>query len=191
MPLDGFHVSRSLRRVAPRFDDHASTRAFDAVMRACADPARPHGWIDDELRRRLRRCTARLGAQHRGVAPEGELAGGVYGVAIGGLFVGESMFHRVTDASKVALAALVDHLRDGGAASSTSSGRRRTCRRSAPSTCRVPSTTSSWPTPSRAAAALVAVTAVVERYLDAIIGHDWNALAACLSDDGFSVRPVA
>jgi hypothetical protein len=70
-------------------------------MQACAEPARPHGWIDDDF---VDAHTAlhRLGWAHsvEAWAPAGELSGGVYGVAMGGLFVAESMFHRVTDAGR-------------------------------------------------------------------------------------------
>jgi len=113
LPLDGFHESRSLRRARRRFEisvDHA----FADVIRSCADPHRPHGWIDDDF---IDAYTTlhRLGWAHSVEAwsAGGVLAGGVYGVAIGGLFAAESMFHRVTDAGKAALAALVDLLRDG------------------------------------------------------------------------------
>lgn len=116
VPLDAFHESRSLRRSRRRFVITVDN-AFDAVMQACAEPARPHGWIDDDF---VDAYTAlhRLGWAHSVEAwtPEGALAGGVYGVAIGGLFAAESMFHRVTDAGKAALAALVELLRDGDAA---------------------------------------------------------------------------
>ena len=116
VPLDGLQVSRSLRRSCSRYEVRIDT-AFDAVITACADPGRPHGWIDDQIRDAYRRLHE-LGWAHSVEAwtPEGELAGGLYGVAIGGLFAGESMFHRRTDASKVALVTLVDVLRDGGAA---------------------------------------------------------------------------
>jgi leucyl/phenylalanyl-tRNA--protein transferase len=115
LPLDRFRESRSLRRSRRRFEvsiDHA----FEDVMRACAEPHRPHGWIDDDF---VDAYTTlhRLGWAHSVEAgsAEGVLSGGLYGVAIGGLFAAESMFHRVTDAGKVALAALVDLLRDTGA----------------------------------------------------------------------------
>jgi leucyl/phenylalanyl-tRNA---protein transferase len=115
LPPDAFHESRSLRRSRRRFVVTVDT-AFEEVMRACAEPGRPHGWIDDDF---VDAYTALhgLGWAHSVEAwvPEGELAGGVYGVAIGGLFAAESMFHRVTDAGKGALAALVDLLRDGDA----------------------------------------------------------------------------
>lgn len=116
VPLEAFHQSRSLRRSRRRFVITVDN-AFDAVMQACAEPARPHGWIDDDF---VDAYTALhgLGWAHSVEAwtPEGALAGGVYGVAIGGLFAAESMFHRVTDAGKAALAALVEFLRDGDAA---------------------------------------------------------------------------
>ena len=85
-------------------------------MRACGDPRRPHGWIDDEFVAAYSELH-RLGWAHSVEAYDesGALAGGVYGVAIGGLFAAESMFHRATDAGKVALAALVELLRAGGA----------------------------------------------------------------------------
>jgi leucyl/phenylalanyl-tRNA---protein transferase len=114
IPLDRLHVSRSLRRSRRRFEIRVDT-AFDAVIQACADPSRPHGWISPEVRAAYTRLHA-LGWVHSVEAwdrDEGELAGGLYGVAIGGLFAGESMFHRRTDASKVALVALVDLLCDG------------------------------------------------------------------------------
>lgn len=115
IPLDGVRVTRSLRRSARRYDVTVDT-AFGRVIRACADPARPHGWIDDEIIAAYERLHD-LGYAHSVEAwsPEtGELAGGLYGVALGGLFAGESMFSVARDASKVALVALVDRLRDGG-----------------------------------------------------------------------------
>ena len=119
IPLGGLHVSRSLRRSRRRFEIRVDT-AFDAVIDGCADPRRPHGWISPPMRAAYRRLH-RLGWAHSveawAVAGDGdELAGGLYGIAIGGLFAGESMFHRRTDASKVALAGLVDLLRSAGAA---------------------------------------------------------------------------
>jgi leucyl/phenylalanyl-tRNA--protein transferase len=116
IPLDAFRASRSLRRARRRFGVTVDAD-FETVMRACADPSRPHGWIDDEF---VAAYTAlhRLGWAHSVETwiDDGELGGGVYGVAIGGLFAAESMFHRVTDAGKAGLAALVDLLRAGGAA---------------------------------------------------------------------------
>jgi leucyl/phenylalanyl-tRNA--protein transferase len=113
IPIDGLHVSRSLRRSCTKFDIRVD-RAFEDVMRGCADPRRPHGWIDEEF---IRSYVAlhELGWAHSVEAWSGdELAGGVYGVAIGGLFAAESMFHRARDASKVALVALVELLHKGG-----------------------------------------------------------------------------
>ena len=108
-------MSRSLRRTlrAGRFTltvDHA----FTSVVRACAD--RPEGtWIVPAYARAFQRMHE-LGHAHSVEAwdAEGRLAGGVYGLALGGAFFAESMFHRATDASKVALFHLVQRLRDGG-----------------------------------------------------------------------------
>jgi leucyl/phenylalanyl-tRNA--protein transferase len=116
IPLDRLHVSRSLRRSRRRFEIRIDT-AFDTVIQACADPSRPHGWISPQVRAAYTQLHE-LGWVHSVEAwdrDDGGLAGGLYGVAIGGLFAGESMFHRRTDASKVALVALVDLLRDGPA----------------------------------------------------------------------------
>jgi leucyl/phenylalanyl-tRNA--protein transferase len=114
IPLDGVHVSRSLRRSCRRFQTRVDT-SFEAVMRGCADPRRPHGWIDEEF---IDAYVAlhRLGWAHSvEVWCDGRLVGGLYGVAIGGLFAAESKFHRERDASKVALVELVDLMRTGGA----------------------------------------------------------------------------
>jgi leucyl/phenylalanyl-tRNA--protein transferase len=111
LPLSNLRVSRSLARSVRRFEIRVDT-AFDQVLTGCADPSREGGWID---RRMMRAYAAlhRLGWVHSVEAwRDGELAGGLYGVSIGGLFAGESMFYRRTDASKVALVALVDMLRD-------------------------------------------------------------------------------
>lgn len=110
LPLDGLRVSRSLRRSVRRYEVTVDT-AFEQVIRACADPTRAHGWID---RRIIESYTLLhdLGWAHSVEAWEGNrLAGGLYGVSIGAFFAGESMFHRATDASKVALVALVEILR--------------------------------------------------------------------------------
>jgi leucyl/phenylalanyl-tRNA--protein transferase len=114
LPLDAMHVSRSLRRAASKFVVTIDV-AFEDVMRACADPDRPHGWIDESF---IEAYTTlhELGWAHSVETwQDGELVGGVYGVRINGLFAGESMFHRVRDASKVALWAAVDLLRLDGA----------------------------------------------------------------------------
>jgi leucyl/phenylalanyl-tRNA--protein transferase len=115
LPLEGMHVSRSLRRSIPRFEIRIDT-AFEAVMRACADPRRPHGWITDDFVIAYSRLHA-LGWAHSIEAWRDEqLVGGVYGVRIARFFAGESMFHTVTDASKVALVAGVEWLRTIGCA---------------------------------------------------------------------------
>lgn len=144
IPLDGFHVSRSLRRTlrqAP-FEVRVDT-AFEAVVRGCAEP-RPYAdetWINEEI---VRAYTAlhRLGLAHsveawerdadtasaqaggsaramegaaiRDTVPADRLLGGIYGVALGGAFFGESMFSRVSGASKVCLAHLAERLRRRG-----------------------------------------------------------------------------
>ncbi len=112
LPLDALRVSRSLRRACRDFEIRVDT-AFPAVLDACADPTRPHGWINSEIRDAYLRLHE-LGWVHSVEAwQSNRLVGGLYGVAIGGLFAGESMFHLVTDASKVALVALVGTLDDG------------------------------------------------------------------------------
>jgi leucyl/phenylalanyl-tRNA--protein transferase len=114
LPLDGLVVPRSLRRSVRAHEIRVDT-AFAEVLAGCADPAREGGWIDGRIREAYTRLHE-LGWAHSVEAwRDGELVGGLYGVAIGGLFAGESMFHRATDASKVALVGLVDLLRDGHA----------------------------------------------------------------------------
>jgi leucyl/phenylalanyl-tRNA--protein transferase len=115
VPLDGLVVSRSLRRSTHHFEIRVDT-AFEEVVAACADPRRPQGWISDDIAAAYVRLHE-LGWAHSVECWRAErLVGGLYGVAIGGLFAGESMFHRERDASKVALVALVDLLRDEHAA---------------------------------------------------------------------------
>ena len=114
IPLDGgFRVPHGLRRALKKgvFEIRVDT-AFETVMRECA--AREETWINEEI-------TASYTALHRGghahsveAWQDGRLAGGLYGVTLGGAFFGESMFHTVTDASKVALHALVARLRERG-----------------------------------------------------------------------------
>ncbi|MCZ7526391.1 MAG: leucyl/phenylalanyl-tRNA--protein transferase [Acidimicrobiia bacterium] len=115
LPLDAVHVSRSLRRTRRRYEIRVDT-AFEEVVRACADPRRPHGWIDASFVEAYT-LLHRLGWAHSVEAwsASGELVGGAYGVAIGGFFAGESMFHRATDAGKAALVTLTGILREGGA----------------------------------------------------------------------------
>jgi leucyl/phenylalanyl-tRNA--protein transferase len=111
LPLDRLKVSRSLRQSASKMEIRVDT-AFVDVVTACADPARDSGWIDGDIAVAYTRLHE-LGWAHSVEAwRDGELVGGLYGVAIGGLFAGESMFHVHRDASKVALAGLVDLLRD-------------------------------------------------------------------------------
>jgi leucyl/phenylalanyl-tRNA---protein transferase len=118
LPLDGLRVSRSLRASCRRFEIRVNT-AYDEVVRGCADPNRDGGWIRKDVVTAYRRLHD-LGWAHSveawSVSPDGDerLSGGLYGVAIGGLFAGESMFYRERDASKVALVALVDLLRAAG-----------------------------------------------------------------------------
>jgi leucyl/phenylalanyl-tRNA--protein transferase len=110
-PAD-LRVSRSLRRAARGFEVRVDTACAE-VIDACADPARPSGWIDSRIRTAYLRLHE-LGWVHSVETwRDGRLVGGLYGVAIGGLFAGESMFHRETDASKVALLGLVRLLDDG------------------------------------------------------------------------------
>jgi len=110
--LDELRVSRSLRRSCRRFEIRVDTALPDVIDR-CADPARPHGWIDARIRAAYVELH-RLGWCHSvEVWHAGRLVGGLYGIAVGGLFCGESMFHLERDASKVALVALVELLRDG------------------------------------------------------------------------------
>lgn len=117
MPLDGLHVSRSLARrirrggFAVRFDT-----AFRQVMIGCAEPApgREQTWISAEFIDVYTQLHEAGFAHSVETWIDGELAGGVYGVSIGGLFAGESMFSRRTDASKIALAHVVERLRQRG-----------------------------------------------------------------------------
>jgi leucyl/phenylalanyl-tRNA--protein transferase len=109
-------VTRSLRRSLRRYEIRVDT-AFDEVLRGCADPSRPGGWIDADIVAGYRRLhELRWVHSVEAWTPGGLLAGGLYGVAIGGFFAGESMFHTERDASKVALVGLVERLRGAGAA---------------------------------------------------------------------------
>ena len=113
--LDGLHISKRLARTIRSGKFRVTVdRQFEAVMRACGE-TRPEGtWVTDEMLAAYIRLH-REGHAHSVEVWHGEaLAGGIYGVAIGGLFAGESMFHTVTDASKIALAALVEHLKKQG-----------------------------------------------------------------------------
>jgi leucyl/phenylalanyl-tRNA--protein transferase len=114
IPLDGLRVSRSLRQSCKRYEIRVDT-SFEAVIAACADRRRSGGWINRDMRKAYERMH-RMGWAHSVEAwtPAGELVGGLYGIGIGGLFAGESMFHRERDASKVALVGLVERLRERG-----------------------------------------------------------------------------
>jgi len=115
--LDRFHVSHSLAKVLRHGRFEITTdRAFSEVMAGCAAPApgRRTTWITPEFIAAYTELHRQGHAHSLECWREGRLAGGVYGVAVGGLFAGESMFHHVTDASKVALFHLVNHLRERG-----------------------------------------------------------------------------
>jgi leucyl/phenylalanyl-tRNA--protein transferase len=107
LPLDGVRVSRSLRAARRRYEVRVDA-SFAAVLEACADPDRSGAWITAEVAAAYTRLHE-LGWAHSVEAWDDEgLAGGLYGVAVDGLFAGESMFHRRRDASKVALLGLVE-----------------------------------------------------------------------------------
>jgi leucyl/phenylalanyl-tRNA--protein transferase len=110
LPLDALRVTRSLRKSMKRYTITIDS-AFADVMRECGSPDRPSGWITDEFIESYTELH-RLGWAHSVEAwsSKGDLVGGLYGVAVGGLFAGESMFSRERDASKAALVALIDAL---------------------------------------------------------------------------------
>lgn len=117
IPLDAFHVSRKLRALVRR--DHFEVRvdtAFDQVIAACAGGGqdRPDTWINGRIRALFGDLHAAGHAHSVECWREGRLVGGLYGLAINAAFFGESMFHRETDASKVALVHLAGRLRAGG-----------------------------------------------------------------------------
>ncbi len=113
LPLDGFHLSRSLARRMRRGGFTLTTdQAFASVVTACAD--RPETWISHRIQALYQALHARGHAHSIEVWQNGHLVGGVYGVVLGAAFFGESMFSRVTDASKIALAHAVQVLRAGG-----------------------------------------------------------------------------
>jgi leucyl/phenylalanyl-tRNA---protein transferase len=117
MPLEAFHIPRSLaKRVRSNVFEVVADRDFAAVIAACAAPApdRENTWINGTIRQLYGELFA-LGHCHTVEAYcEGALVGGLYGVSIGQAFFGESMFHRATDGSKVALVHLIARLRRGG-----------------------------------------------------------------------------
>ena len=114
VPLDALRVTQSMRRSARRYDVRVDTRFVD-VMRGCGNPARKDGWISEAF---IDAFTTlhRMGWAHSVEVfdQSGQLTGGLYGVRMGGFFAGESMFHIGRDASKVALMALVDLMRESG-----------------------------------------------------------------------------
>ena len=114
LPLDGLRVTRSMRQSARRFEVRVDT-AFGDVIRACANPERDRAWITGEFVDAYGRLHE-LGWAHSVEVfdRDGVLAGGLYGVRVDGLFAGESMFHVQRDASKVALMALVQLMRESG-----------------------------------------------------------------------------
>jgi leucyl/phenylalanyl-tRNA--protein transferase len=113
LPLDGLRISRSLAKARSRFEVRVDS-AFAEVLDSCADRGRSGAWISPEIASAYRRLHD-LGWAHSVEAwDEHGLAGGLYGVAVDGLFAGESMFHRRTDASKVALVGLVELLAADG-----------------------------------------------------------------------------
>ena len=114
LPLDGLRITRSMRQSAKHFDVRMDT-CFVDVMRGCADPRRENGWIDEEFIAAYTRLHEMGWAHSVEVFDRaGRLAGGLYGVRVKKLFAGESMFHVARDASKVALMALVERMRQTG-----------------------------------------------------------------------------
>jgi leucyl/phenylalanyl-tRNA---protein transferase len=113
LPLDAFRVTRSMRQSAKRFTVTVD-QDFAGVMQACMTSPRGGGWIDERFVNAYGRLHEMGWAHSVECWRDGQLAGGLYGVEIGGLFAGESMFHRERDASKVALMALVERLRLAG-----------------------------------------------------------------------------
>lgn len=112
LPLDRLRLTRSLRKSVGRYTTTVDGD-FEAVLQRCADPGRFGGWIDDGLAREYLQLH-RLGYAHSVETRDGSgnIVGGLFGVNVGGFFSGESMFHTARDASKVALVALVERLRE-------------------------------------------------------------------------------
>jgi leucyl/phenylalanyl-tRNA--protein transferase len=106
-------VRRSLRRALDRFEVRVDT-AFDEVVQRCADPSREGRWITRDIAEAYGRLHELGWAHSVETWQDGELVGGLYGVSVGGLFAGESMFHAVRDASKVALVGLVERVHADG-----------------------------------------------------------------------------
>lgn len=113
MPLDGFHASRSLRRAMRNTSFEVSiNQDFAGVVDGCAD--RADTWINTEIRALYLTLYNQQRAHSLEIWEGANLVGGVYGVTLGAAFFGESMFSRRTNASKIALACLVERLREGG-----------------------------------------------------------------------------
>jgi leucyl/phenylalanyl-tRNA---protein transferase len=117
LPLDGFHLSKSLRKtlMSDKFETTAN-RAFGAVLALCAESVenRPATWINGQIEIAVSHLHRQGRAHSIETWLDGELVGGLYGIALGRAFFGESMVSRATDASKIALAHLVARLRFGG-----------------------------------------------------------------------------
>jgi len=117
IPLDGFHISKSLRKTMKTRDFSVKVDSdFEAIIEGCATEGedRDSTWINPEIRRLYAELFRRGYVHTVEVWADGELVGGLYGLSLGAAFFGESMFHRVTDASKIALAHLVERLNAGG-----------------------------------------------------------------------------
>lgn len=111
LPLENFRLPRGFRRALPRLDFTVTVNtAFGEVVAGCAD--RPETWIDPAIARVYAELHAQGAAHSVEVWSRGSLAGGLYGVQVGGAFFGESMFSRVSEASKLALLSLVEILRE-------------------------------------------------------------------------------
>jgi leucyl/phenylalanyl-tRNA--protein transferase len=113
LPLASFRISTSLSKSIRRYRTTVD-RAFSEVIAGCSSPERPGGWITPEIVEAYERLHELGWAHSIEVWKQDELVGGLYGIAIGGFFAGESMFHRQRDASKVALARLVGELHPEG-----------------------------------------------------------------------------
>lgn len=117
IPLDGFHMPRSLKKSVKKDIFHVTVdRCFETVVRQCASPApgRDDTWINPAIESLYGEMHAQGHAHSIECWKDGALAGGLYGVVLGGAFFGESMFSRVTDASKTALVHLIARLQVGG-----------------------------------------------------------------------------
>ena len=112
LELDDLVIHRSVRRSSRRFEIRFDSD-FIGVIDACADPGRPDGWIDRQMRRAYIELHRQGWAHSVEAWLDDRLVGGLYGLMLGGLFAGESMFHHQRDASKVTLVALVDAMNDG------------------------------------------------------------------------------